>query len=221
MCFTETQSYINVILLIVGGIFVFPYWRLSVPMFFLACKDLLQGLLYRYIEDKNINNTLTKLSWIHICFQPLFVNMLLSNFSRKKIIYWNVIFTICTIYGLYTITNLNDFDIQNNEDCIKSNKRNNFCSNKTLSYIGKHHVGYRFSRDNEVVFPIIYAILMVLPSLLTSSRTMGIIWLVFVIIIQTIGKYLKLGNGETGAIWCFSSILCILPMGVIYKLTNK
>ena len=223
MCFTETQSYVNVILLVIGGIFAFPYWRLSMPMFFLACKDLLQGLLYRYIENKKINNTLTKLSWIHICFQPLFVNIFSSNFSRQNIVYWNVIFVLCALYGLHSITNLSDYDIQNNEDCATSNKKNDYCSNNTLSYIGKHHVGYRFSTDKSdtLIYMYMYIIFTFLPSLLTSSRVMGIIWAIFVIIIQTVGNYLKLGSGETSAIWCFTSVFYALPIAVIYKLTNS
>ena len=224
MCFTETQSYINAILLVISGIICVPYWRLYIPLIFLALKDILQGLLYRNIENKTVNNTLTKLSWIHICFQPLFVNMFLSQFSKNNNnnIYWNSIFIICALYGLYNITNLNDYDIQNDEDCKKLNNKNNFCSNETLSYIGKYHVGYRFSSDKSIfISKLIYTALTFIPSLLTSSRIVGFIWMVFVMIIYKIGNYLKLGNGETAAIWCFSSLLCGIPMAIIYKLSNK
>ena len=131
MCFTETQSYINAILLVIGSIICVPYWRLYIFLIFLATKDILQGLLYRNIENKKVNNILTKLSWIHICFQPLFVNLFISQFDKNNYTYWNVIFIMCLLYGIYTITHLNDYDIQNNDDCVTSNKNKNFCSNET------------------------------------------------------------------------------------------
>ena len=163
MCFSEKQSYINTIILTLVGIYKWPNYRLSLSLFFLATKDLIQGLLYRYIKNKKINKNLTALSWIHICFQPLFVNLILSNFSKSHKKYWKYILIICFIYGIYTITLLEQFDIQNDPNC-KGNY--DFCSDKTLSYIGKYHVGYKFKLDkSKILFPLLYTILMFVPSL--------------------------------------------------------
>ena len=154
MCFNEPQSYVNFLLLLIGALICFPHWRLYSLLIFLALKELLQGLLYRNIENKKVNNTLTKLSWIHICFQPLMVNIFLSQFSKNNYIYWNVIFVLCAIYGFYTITTLKDYKIRNNDDCVKIDNKNDFCSNNTLSYIGKYHVGYGFRRNSQLyIFP--------------------------------------------------------------------
>ena len=119
MCFSEKQSFINAIILIIGSIFVYPKYRLSIFLIFLALKDLIQGFLYKYQHNEKLENSLTVLSWIHICFQPLFVNIFMSNFSQNKNNYWNIIFIICFLYGIYALTTLKEFDIQNDPDCIK------------------------------------------------------------------------------------------------------
>ena len=73
--------FINTIILIISGIYVYPKYRLTLPLFFLALKDLIQGLSYRNIEMNKSTQFLTSLSWIHICFQPLFVNIFVSYFD--------------------------------------------------------------------------------------------------------------------------------------------
>ena len=217
MCFSENQSYLNFILLIIGSIHVYPNYRLTIILIFLALKDLLQGFLYHYQNNEKLENILTVLSWIRICFQPLFVNIFMSNFSQTNKNYWNIIFIICLLYGIYTLTTLNEFDIQNDPDCISGN---DFCSKNTTSYIGKYHIAYKFSRDNDILFfPILYLILMFIPSLFTNSRMLGITWGVFVGLIYII--FNGIGNGEKAAIWCFLSMIFYLPIAVFNKQISK
>lgn len=219
MCFSETQSFINTIILIIGSIYVYPKYKLTIFLIFLALKDLIQGLLYKYQHNEKVENILTVLSWVHICFQPLFVNIFMSNFSENKNNYWNIIFAISFIYGIYTLTTLNELDIQNDPDCI-TNKNNDFCSKNTTSYIGKYHIAYKFSRDNDVLFfPIIYLILMFVPSLFTKSRNLDIIWGLFVGLIYI--YFNNIGEGEKAAIWCFLSIIFFLPIAIFNKQISK
>ena len=220
MCFSETQSFINSTMLIIGSIFVYPKYRLSIFLIFLALKDLIQGFLYKYQHNEKLENKLTVLSWIHICFQPLFVNIFMSNFSQNKNNYWNIIFIICFLYGIYTLTTLKKFDIQNDPDCITKNKKNDFCSKHTTSYIGEYHIAYKFNRDNDFLFfPIIYLILMFIPSLFTNSRILGIIWGLFVGLIYIF--FNNIGEGEKAAIWCFLSIIFFLPIAIFNKQISK
>jgi hypothetical protein len=220
MCFSETQSFINAFVLIIGSIFVYPKFRLSIVLIFLSLKDLIQGFLYKYQDNEKLEHILTVLSWIHICFQPLFVNIFMSNFSQNKNNYWNIIFIICFLYGIYTLTTLNEFDIQNDPDCITKNNKNDFCSKHTTSYIGKYHIAYKFNRDNDTLFfPTIYLILMFIPSLFTNSRILGIIWGLFVGLIYII--FNNIGKGEKAAIWCFLSIIIILPISIFNKQISK
>ena len=220
MCFSETQSYLHAIILIIGSIFVYPETRLYLPLIFLALKDLIQGLSYRNIRKNKSTQFLTALSWIHICFQPLFVNVFASYFD-KNFKYWNIIFLICLFYGLYNITKLKEFDIQNDPNCVKINKFNDFCSKKTQSYIGKYHIGYKFKRDSDkIFFPITYyLILTFLPSLFTKARNFGITWILFVGLIYSI--FNNVGHGEKAAIWCYSSIIIFLPFALFNKQVSK
>ena len=108
----------------------------------ITCSYLLPILLinHYYKNNEKSKNILTSFSWIHLCFQPLFVNIFMSHFSKQNTYYWNSIFIISFLYGLYDITTLNEFDIQNDPDCIKKNEKNDLCSSHTTSYMGKYHV---------------------------------------------------------------------------------
>jgi hypothetical protein len=220
MCFSETQSYINTFLLVMGGIYVFPKYRLSFTLIFLAMKDLIQGLLYHYNNNEKAKTILTSFSWLHICFQPLFVNLFMSYFSKENTYYWNSILIVSFIFGLYLITTLNEFDIQNDKDCIKKNEKNDFCSPHTTSYMGKYHIAYKFSRDkDDILFPIIYLISMFIPALFTKSRILIIIWAL--VYSFTYLFFNDVGEGEQAAIWCFLSILYFLPFSIINKKISK
>ena len=222
MCFTETQSYLNTIILILGALYKMKYWRLALPLFFLSLKDLLQGLLYKYNENFKINRLLTSLSWIHICFQPLFVNMFISYFAPSNKIYFSIIFIICIIYGFYRITDLNEFDIQNDDDCIDKSKTNDFCADETQSYLGKYHIVYNFSKDIAPITDVLYIILMFLPCLFTKAKYIGILWFIFVLLIRFFGGYIfKLRNGEVASMWCFLSIVFVLPLAIFSKYFKK
>ena len=62
MCFSETSSYINFFLLAGYGSMIYKTWRLS-PLWYLGLKDLLQGLLYKYIDNPKVSNIL----YIELC----------------------------------------------------------------------------------------------------------------------------------------------------------
>jgi hypothetical protein len=221
MCFSENQSYINTLLLFGGGIYLFPIYRLSIPLFFLGIKDILQGLSYRFQNNKYVLNILARLSWIHICFHPLMTNIAASYFSKGDEKYWNYIFAICIIFGIILIFTLKDFDVINMQNCVKKTKFDDFCSTLTSSYIGKYHLGYQFRRvnDYDVLFPILYFLLMFIPALFTKSRVFILIWLVFVISIYY--NFVNIGRGEQAAIWCYISILFLLPTALLHKHMKK
>ena len=70
MCFSETHSYINAVLLSSAGLYALPDYRLTLGGIFFALKELLQGFLYKYLDDKIMLKYLSMASWAHICFQP-------------------------------------------------------------------------------------------------------------------------------------------------------
>ena len=124
------------------------------------------------------------------------------------------------LYGLYTLTTLHEFDIQNEPDCKTDNIKNDFCSNYTTSYMGEYHIAYKFRRDHDILFfPILYFILMFLPSLLSKSRSLSIIWGIFISILYIYFK--DIGEGEKAAIWCFLSIIYFLPIAIFNDKISK
>jgi len=219
MCFTENQSYINTILLIGSGLYLLPNYRLSISLIFLAIKDLIQGLTYYNLRNNLDTDFLTTLSWIHISFQPLIVNLFLSHFD-KKFIYWNFIFLISVLYAFYSLTKLKKFDIQNDGNCKPSTFLNDHCSQKTKSYIGKHHIGYKFKTDSTIKYmKYFWPFIMFIPSLFTKSRLLGIGWFIFVSFIYLF--FYNVGSGEQAAIWCFVSIIYALPIALFHKYIQK
>ena len=216
MCFSERQSYINTILLVLTGLYVLPEYRLSIPLIFLAVKDLIQGLSYNNIKKNKSTEFLTTLSWIHISFQPLFVNLFLSHFDQK-FKYWNLIFIISIIYGFFNLTTLKKFDIQNDDKCIKTNIKNDFCSKKTMSYIGKYHLGYKFATDKYYKISMsIYRLLLFVPALFTKAKYLALLWFIFVLVL-VYPLYNVIGSGEINAMWCFLSIIYALPVALFHK----
>ena len=221
MCFTEEQSYIHFILLLLGGLYVYPNIQLSVPLIFFSIIDLIQGLSYRNIRIGKSTKFLTTLSWILICFQPLMINIFMSDFD-KNFKYWNVIFIICFIGALYGMTFIEELDIQNEPNCL-GYSNNDYCQ-ETSSYLGKYHIGYRFNLDKhwDGIIYYLWYIFMTVPCLFTKSRNLGILWIIFTLLTFSITNYfIKNNNGEKAAIWCYLGVLIALPAALFHKQIKK
>ena len=219
MCFTETQSYINTILLLFGAYYTRKKLKLSLLLLFLSTKDLIQGLSYRYIDNKKILNILGKLSWIHISLQPFMVNLFVSHFDTNKNhqTYWNLIYILSILYAILNILTLKEFNIDNDPLC-DLNKCYDFCTRETTLKIGKYHIKYKFARDNDkFMFWMIYLLVMLLPAFFTNARPIILLWALFIIIIRIITCMFKLHIGEYAAIWCFLSIIFFLPIAIFEK----
>lgn len=208
MCFTERHSYFNAVLLLIGGYIVKDNIRLTLPLLFLAFKDILQGLLYRG-HNKKLWSTL---SWVHICFQPLFVNLFISHFDHENII-WKYVFLICGLWGIYMMTTIEELDIQNNPNC-NLKQDTDFCAKETSAYMGKHHIAYLFNRD-DIPFTYSYRALMFLPLLFTKARFLYILWGLFAYISYYFFNDIR--SGERSAIFCLSSIVYFLPIAIFNK----
>lgn len=230
MCFSENMSYFNACLLFGTGIYALPSYRLSIPAIYFSIKELLQGLFYKYLDDKDILNKLASLSWLHISFQPLFYNMLFSHWTQE-FKYWNIIFIICLLFGLYFVTILKEYDIQNDEECKPRIKKDDLCM-PTGAYMGEYHVGYRFKQDNTSFYYswLPWTILFFAPPLFTKIRNIAIIWIIIAYSIWAIydislGKFPdpinNLNNvGEKSAIWCFFTFVIAFVILYEKKLKN-
>ncbi len=215
MCFSEKTSLYNFLIL---SFYAYNLqftsndsniWKLFIPLYYLGIKDLLQYFLYKKSNDY----IFSILSWVHICFQPLFVNMLISYFSNSSYQYWNIIYFISIIFGLFQLTTLDTFDIFNEGNFCKD-KESDFCSDTNGAYQGNYHIAYKFKTKYKYTY--FFLILMILPGLFTSSWFHSLLWLFFITLIKIIFNDLNVRDGERGSIWCFLSIIPTIPV-VYYR----
>ena len=220
MCFSENQSYLNAFLLASAGLYKISTPKLGIVGLYFSLKELLQGLLYKYHykNDKEMKQLLATLSYVHICFQPLFVSILFSHFdSNPKLFNWNIIFIITIIFGIYMTTTIEELDIQNDPNCKQKSPNDDFCK-ETSAYMGKYHIAYQFNLDNfSIINPWhVWQFLTFIPVLFTKSYPIGLLFLISVFLIYGIYNYINdipgipgMGyefSGEKSAIWCFLTV---------------
>lgn len=224
MCFSKEFSFFNFGLLAGYAAYLQMYseekdiWKLYVPLFYFGFKDFIQGFLYIFDKIEFYKYYISILSYIHICFQPLIGNIFVSFFSKSFLLfdiisYWNFIFIITFLFGLYQLTNLDIFDIFKESPYCKD-KWSDFCSDKNGSYIGKYHVAYKF-RTKYKYSPLFY-FFMIAPALLTNSYIFSIVFTIITIIILVI-LCNNLRSGERAAIWCLLNIILFLPAAYYRK----
>lgn len=223
MCFSEYQSYINAALLAGTGIYASPNYKLSLTGIYFSSKELIQGLLYKYQGNKSMLKLLGIASWVHIVFQPLILNIFFSHFA-PNFKFWNIVYILSIILGIIMTMELNELDIQNDPDCVAKNENDDFCAKETGAYIGKHHIAYSFHTDKEwkpFNMWIYWQILFILPVLFTKARSLGLLSISIVVLVQVIYDYIhnikphplptqtKDFSGEKAAIWCFLTVIFI------------
>ena len=215
MCFTETQSYVNTVILVVVAVIKIKSPLLSSSLAFLALKDLIQGLSYRSIRRNTSTNLLTVLSWVHISFQPLFCNLIFGMHFDPEYPHWKWIIGMCVVFAVYNLTILREFDVQGDPPCKKRGPLDDHCSPRTESYIGEFHIGYRFALDNtRFVFDVGYIVLLMAP-FLTKAWKINAFWLGSVGLLRAAAMWTRVKSGEFAAIWCFLSILVGVPVALL------
>lgn len=222
MCFSAELSFFNFGLLAGYASYLQMYskekdiWKIFIPLYYLSIIDFIQGFQYIFNNNQWYKYIFSVLTYINICFQPVFVNLFFSFFSASFIIcntitYWNFVFIITFLFGLYELTNLDVFDIFKEAPYCKD-KSSDYCSDKNGSYIGKYHVAYKFKTKYD--YSLFFYFFMIVPSLLTNSFILSVIWFIFMHLLKLI--FYNVRNGEKGAIWCLLSIVPTLPV-VYYR----
>jgi hypothetical protein len=111
---------------------------------FLAVKELLQLVLYYNIDCSPINKWLTVVSWVHISFQPFFVLLFISAFSKRPKQY-NVPLALALIYGIFNSMRIKELRPGGVEfKCSVTEKDKSLCRPQTCSHQGRYHVAYGF-----------------------------------------------------------------------------
>ncbi len=204
MCFSENMSLAVGVTGILASIYFYNQnIYASIGIGYFALMEILQFFQYKVIDECNnhYNKFLTRLGYIHICFQPLFFNLWLFAFTKKP----NFTFIYMSFFaGLLLASRL--FYVRDNELCDTNNEP--LCGKKTCAFSGNKHVAWnlrlRAPGKNWFTPSIgLHFFMWVIPVL-------TIIQLKPVLALLLTGPYLGvlLTNNihEQPAIWCFTAI---------------
>lgn len=117
--------------------------QLWVPLTYFACMELLQAATYVYIDlcDAPPNQILTLFGYLHIAFQPFFVNMVAMYFIpdevREKIS--TAVYSLCAVGAIAMMVKMYPFAWAGK--CIIGVEA--FCGAQTCSVSGDWHIAWQ------------------------------------------------------------------------------
>lgn len=138
MCFSEQMSLVIGMTGLLSGVYFYKkniYAAIGIGYF--ALMEILQYFQYKVINECNndYNKLLTNIGYLHICFQPLFVNIWLFAFIKKP----NFIYLyMCFFAGLLLASRL--LWVKDDELC--DNKNEPLCGPNTCAYSGERHIAW-------------------------------------------------------------------------------
>lgn len=172
------------------------------PLAYFSVMETLQGITYSYIGDcgRTANQTLTYLSYLHICFQPFFVNMFAMSWLKKearKNLSWA--WAACVFATSVMLLMLVTQDRWGHCDTM----RQMLCGADVCSYHGEWHIAWRLPLSGLDPYYLVYWFsVFIVPVIYRSWR--------FVLYHFLLGPFLAwnlTGNkDEQAAVWCLASI---------------
>ncbi|PKM36429.1 DUF5765 domain-containing protein [Methylotuvimicrobium sp. KM2] len=194
--------------------------ELWIPLVYFALMELLQAATYVYINlcDNPNNQILTLFGYVHIAFQPFFVNMVAMYFIPEsvKLKIRTTVYTICAMGSLAMLVKMFPFDWAGScQIGIEG-----FCGPATCSVSGDWHIAWQMPLNGLMSGPqswlfgfdwglhaFTYILVsFYLPLLYGSWRFVGFHYLIgpFVSDLTTTDP------NEYAAVWClFSIALCV------------
>lgn len=197
--------------------------RVQACFAYFCLMELLQFIQYLVIDqcDNIINTISTALGYIHICWQPLFTNLIMSaldrrnlNKSREKA--WTVIFKANIIIGFFMAARIIIPAILSPETVQQYlrpcyHEMDGLCAEKTswktCSTTGKYHIRWNFRMlQSSYLFPNIgmhFITMFVLPF------AMGMRFQSILLFASGPGLaiFFPVDDGERSSIWCFFSVM--------------
>jgi hypothetical protein len=138
MCFSEQISLAIGITGILSSFYFYQkkYLYASIGIGYFALMEILQFFQYRVINqcNNNYNKFLTNIGYIHICFQPLFINLWLFEFTKNP----NFIFLYMSFFAGILLASRIIF-VKDYELCDVNEP---LCGKRTCSYSGKRHIAW-------------------------------------------------------------------------------
>ena len=138
MCFSENISLAIGLIGILSSIYFFNrniYASIGIGYF--SLMEIIQFFQYKVINQCNnkYNIFLTILGYIHICFQPLFFNIWLFAFTKKR----NFTFLYLSFFaGLLLLSRI--ISVKDNEICDTNNEP--LCGKNTCAFSGERHIAW-------------------------------------------------------------------------------
>ena len=131
------------------------------PIAYFSIMEIFQSIQYYSISHNlhKLNVFVTMLSYIHICFQPLFFNMFQAGYKNDSDkTYIQIVYPLCILGGLGMLLRLKHFsslydhlyeyflNMHTIDTCSCTNYVDYFESNRTLAFIGaENHVGWEIN----------------------------------------------------------------------------
>jgi hypothetical protein len=194
--------------------------ELWIPLTYFALMELLQAVTYVYIDlcGNPSNQILTMLGYLHVAFQPFFVNMVAMYFIPEsiKLKIRTVVYTLCAVSSILMLIKMYPFDWAGNCNIGVEG----FCGPHVCSVHGAWHIAWQMPLNGLLSNPITWlfnfewglhvlsyiAFAFCMPVLYGSWRFVGFHYLIgpFISDITTDDP------NEYAAVWClFSIALCV------------
>lgn len=219
MCFTQPMSLLFAVLGLSASAYLYKkYTYASISIGYFALMELLQYFQFFYIDKCNnyYNKLLTIIGYIHICFQPIFVNLWFFQFVKKP----NYSFIYLSLAAaLLLLSRL----IVTNDKHLCDNTNEPLCGKKTCTFSGKKHLAWniRLRAPGQYWFtPSIglHFFMWVIP-VLTLFEIKPLIALLLTLPYFAI--FITNNIHEQPAIWCFFSIIQLIITFIIIKFFMK
>ncbi len=194
--------------------------ELWIPLTFFALMELLQAATYVYIDECNspTNQVLTLFGYLHIAFQPFFINMVAMYFIPEsvKLKIRTTVYTLCAVAALAMIVKMMPFAWAGL--CAIGTEA--VCGTKVCSTSGAWHIAWQLPLNDILSPPVSW-----LPGFEGGLHGFAYIWVGFylpflygsyrfVLFHTMVGPVLSNAltddPNEFAAVWClFSIALCV------------
>lgn len=194
--------------------------ELWIPLTYFALMELLQAATYVYIDECSspMNQVLTLFGYLHVAFQPFFVNMVAMYFIPEsvKLKIRTTVYTLCAVASVAMIVKMFPFVWAGL--CVIGTE--GFCGDQICSVSGAWHIAWQMPLNGLMSGPVswlfgfdwglhVFAYILaafVMPIIYGSWR--------FVAFHYVVGPWISDVTtddpNEYAAVWClFSIVLCV------------
>jgi len=228
MCFDQRTSLIFSLLGVILTIILHKItrnYRFSVGAFYFFLMEFLQAIQYSFIDrcDDPMNKVLTVLGYLHVCFQPFFLNLIISgtNPHPDKQLEFRFVLKLTLLGGILMVSRflLSPYTpIPYRSECSTEWMR----GDKLCTYSGNVHLAWTvpaYEASYLASSPNLHFTLMFFPFFIIDYRLI-ISGIILMLTGPILSMYITDNFHEQPSIWCFFSISQICCMVVSYVLIH-